>query len=426
MWSYISTKICFWKKTKQQDSVYRNPSSNLIEEQKKQDSGPQDFCTPINNWEQNLSTKISLVDINLTSVKEKIDVSSDKIKSIEKRLDSWGAYFDENLPKTSNMADIIKSSLDPYYAPGKVDDIYKQLASQEVTSIQSENVKFSDGIIVSEVPNEQQGKAVLIPNLVPFSIHLVNYLKEMNKKLAYITGLETKNHEYEKKYNSVINDIEEIKKRVELLINLNAALGDKAKIEKEKASLEEQLKLAQKSINELNSQKNISCTTNSELNAKNEKLNTELKAIKEENDGLHELKRIIPNYENDRSFFCSMFGDDWKQDIFFSFLLLQSEAKNKSDNIRTTFSRLDDAIYGTYSKDSEKLKNIRLMTQEKLNKEILAGQYRIQWPLADDEFNEKIHSPETLSGNRIRIAKTAIVKDANGTLITKSKVITEN
>ncbi len=354
----------------------------------------------------------------------------------------------------NNLDYSIKKSIESYYAPGEVDAIYKHLACHGLTAIKSGNIEFAEDSLVSDVSTEQPSNAVLIPNLVPFSLHLVNYLIQMNNKLEGFTKLETeletKNLEYKEKYQTVTSAIANLDERFSQLSNLNKELpalieskvedivrltAEKAEIESDKLLLGNELAQANAQLNFVDELKEkleseISATKDltsqkTDMAKKIEGLEKDLKVTAEENARLNELKVIMPDYEEGLAFFGKLFEDDWKRDILLSFLLLQSEAKNKSDSIRATFSRLDDAIYDTYSDNPSRLKAVRHVMQKKLNEEILDGKYQIQWPQSGDELNERIHSAETFSGNRIKIAKTAIVKDANGTLITKSKVITE-
>lgn len=435
---------------------------DLVERQKK----AENFILDVKNSTQDLKifaqdfkpTISKLLNDNLIAYEKKngslmnsIDSLSNTVNETNKVLDNNWTWLSESFNKLNNwlfgkdknLDASIERNIDLYYAPGKIEAIDTLLTRHGLTTINSGNVIINDPNTFSNASAEQPSNAVLIPNLIPISIHLVKYLEKMDAKLKDYTELETKNNEYEEKYKIVIAEIEVLCNKINSLNKLNEDLPDfiKAKeeltAEKAQALLQlaearEQLKSIEESKSKLKSELETAISKTEDLTSQKSNMETKVevlekdfKVTKEENTRLNELKRIMPNHEEGLDFFGKLFGNDWKQDILLSFLLLQSEAKNKSDTIRATFSRLDDAIYDTYSDNPERLKAVRQVMQKKLNEGILDGKYQIQWPLAGDELNERIHSAETLSGNRIKTARTAIVKDANGTLITKSKVITE-
>ena len=281
----------------------------------------------------------------------------------------------------------ITEYLDSYYKPEKIDELLKHIGDRNLASyLQKLQEELNDNISQKTKIAEYENKYKSLTDFIEGSN---NKLKEIKREID----------EFKTTNRGLLSDIEKKDKAIGILT------GEKTTVVSRLDELEKTIVTNKKEITEIKSR----------LVRKE----TEFDNLK------NELKIILPNYESDLAFFGEIFGDDWKQEVLLSFLLLQSEANNKSEGIRATFSRLDDAIYDTYSDNPARLKSVRNMIQAKVNGEILAGKYQIQWPLPGDELNERIHSAETSSGNRIKIARTAIVKDANGVLITKSKVRTE-
>ena len=345
-------------------------------------------------WENILSQMIQLYNQNV-DIKKQCDQLLNYYNKIDEKFHSLDGRFEKELMPVwqkimtidNDIEKAVKESLKSYYEPQKLEELHKHIGDR----------------------------------------NLGNYLEKLEDKLKNNVSQETKIDEYENKYESLTefiegsnNKLNEIKREIDEFKTTNQRLlleiEDKDKaigtLADEKKSAQGRLNVLEKTI--VTNEKEMA-----KIKTQLDQKGTEFETLKDE------LKIILPNYESDLSFFGSLFGNEWKQEILLSFLLLQSEAKNKSEGLRATFSRLDDAIYGTYSDNPARLTSVRSIIEEKINKEVLAGKYQIQWPLPEATLNEKIHSAETSSGNTIEIARTAIVKDANGVLITKSKVRTK-
>ena len=327
-------------------------------------------CTIKDSFKEIVGNDIEEIKRYLTQVYEEADRYKSKLNAIDVSVSTH-----------------VKQCIDSYYQPGKIDELNTHIGN----------------------------------------IHLVDYLKALDERIKNYDELKTKNIEFEKKYQPICSFIEESKTK------LTAIKTEIDNFKKSNEALTADNEAKEKKISRLEQtiyeKETESSTLKNKIDKeKEEKIRNQRQldqTLKEFENLKNELKIIMPDYGADLAFFGEVFGDDWKQNILLTFLLLQSEANTRSDGLRATFSRLDDAIYDTYSDNPDRLESARNIIQKKLNEKILAGKYQIQWPLSGDELNERIHSAETSSGNRIKIARTAIVKDANGTLITKSKVKTE-
>ncbi len=164
--------------------------------------------------------------------------------------------------------------------------------------------------------------------------------------------------------------------------------------------------------------------------------------IKEKEEEISRLDSNIKKLQSDQqvyerffpiedfNFLKDIFKDikDTPDEIILTFFALRSEAKNNKDKVRSTFSRFDEALFDYLYEDKgvyvNRLTEIRNALQERLNNEVLNGIYHIEWPAPNSTFDDQLHTREE-KGNKIILAKTAIVYDAKGeTVITKARVKT--